>query len=58
MKLVEHPGDEEGFFREAFWDKSILVDVNSPDGDKRCIASIAYFLQEKDKRGIFDTVLI
>ena len=53
MKLVEHPGDEDGFFCEAFWDKSIKVDVNSPDGDKRCIASIAYFLQEKDKGGRF-----
>ena len=52
LKLVEHPGDEDGFFCEAFWDDSIKVDVNSPDGEKRCIASIAYFLQEQDEGGI------
>ena len=44
LKLVEHPGDEDGFFCEAFWDDSIKVDVNSPDGEKRCIASIAQYL--------------
>ena len=53
MKLIQHPGDEDGFFKEAFWDKSIQVDVNSSDGEKRCVASIAYFLQEKDKAGEF-----
>lgn len=56
LKLVAHPGDEDGFFCEAFWDDSIKVDVNSPDGEKRCIASIAYFLQEKDKGGTFERI--
>jgi len=56
LKLVEHPGDEDGFFCEAFWDDSIKVDVNSPDGEKRCIASIAYFLQEQDEGVHEDTM--
>ena len=57
LKLVEHPGDEDGFFREAFRDDSIQVNVSSPDGDNRSIASIAHFLQVKDKGGIYALIL-
>ena len=48
---MEHPGDEDGFFREAFRDDSIKVRVDSEDGETRSIATIAHFLQLKDKKG-------
>merc|ERR1711981_574068 len=56
LKLVEHPGDEDGFFREAFRDDSLQANVNSPDRDKRSIATIAHFLQLKDKSVHADTM--
>ena len=51
LNLVEHPGDEDGFFREAFRDNSKEVNVDCADGDTRSIATIANFLQLQDYGG-------
>ncbi|XP_023346229.1 uncharacterized protein LOC111715183 [Eurytemora carolleeae] len=43
LKLVQHPGDEEGFFREEFRDTFI---VKNNLGECRNSATVAYFAQK------------